>query len=355
MDNLNLSIQKLRFNSFFLFWLPVIALLGTLFVHNFFIEFKYSPGTYKFNNTNVKEVFCNEENNYCHNLDLLIPNLNKKNLDLCEKNDYYVQIIDWSEGKAGNSELRNFSFEVIFELKKNYKYIFKKSNIEAEKCIKNAKYYSLYKIFPEIFNLVYKLKNDKKYSLATTHAVYPFLFGETSISNIAKRFPVNYIFKSLLIISSIFMLIYWYSYNKIYNLLTSNNKNNEFLILGYLSGIFLFLHVIFLGSENQSEIFKSMRRLIIVSFILCEILAQFFLIKKIYPIKKNILNYISKFFLYLKVFLVGFILLATVIIITILIFYDLPNNFDYFLEWNYFLILLFFYLLTFFMWKKKVK
>ena len=82
MDNLNLSIQKLRFNSFFLFWLPVIALLGTLFVHNFFIEFKYNPSAYKFNNTNVKEVFCNEENNYCNNLDLLIPNLNKKNLDI---------------------------------------------------------------------------------------------------------------------------------------------------------------------------------------------------------------------------------------------------------------------------------
>ena len=247
------------------------------------------------------------------------------------------------------------SFEVIFELKKNYKYIFKKSNIESEKCIKNAKYYSLYKIFPEIFHWVYKLKSDKKYSRATTHAVYPFLFGETSISNIAKRFPVNYIFKSLLIISSIFMLMYWYSYNKIYNHLTSNNKINEFLILGYLSGIFLFLHVLFLGSENQSEIFKVIRRLIIISFILCEVLAQFFLIKKVYLIKKNILNYISEFFLYFKVFLVGFILLATVIIITILIFYDLPKNFDYFLEWNYFLILLFFYLLTFFMWKKKIK
>ena len=355
MDNLNLSIQKLKFNSIFLFWLPVIAILGTLFVHNFFIEFKYSPAAYKFNNTNVKEVFCNEENNYCHNFNLFIPSLNKKNLDLCETNQYNVQIIDWSEGKAGNSELHMLPFTLNFELKKNYKYIIIKSNIKNKNCIKNAKYYNLYKIFPEIFYWVYKIKSNKKYSRATTNAVYPFLFGETSISNIAKRFPVNYIFKSLLIISSIFMLMYWYNYNKIYNNLTSNNKNNEFLILGYLSGIFLFLHVIFLGSENQSEIFKSMRRLIIVSFILCEILAQFFLIKKIYPIKENILNYISKFFLYLKVFLVGFILLATVIIITILIFYDLPKNFDYFLEWNYFLILLFFYLLTFFMWKKKVE
>ena len=39
---------------FFYFWLPVIALLGTLFVHNFLIEFKYNPAAYKFNNTNIK-------------------------------------------------------------------------------------------------------------------------------------------------------------------------------------------------------------------------------------------------------------------------------------------------------------
>ena len=355
MGNLNLSIQKLRFNSFFLFWLPVIALLGTLFVHNFFVEFKYTPDAYKINNTNVKEILCSEENNYCHNLDFLIPNLDKKKLDLCEKDYFKVQIIDMSKNKDGNSELLDLSLSRKFELKKNYKYIFSNSYTQNNNCIKNAKYYNLYKIFPEIVHWLYKLKKEKKYTLATTHAVYPFLFGETSISNIAKRFPVNYIFKSLLIISSIFMLMYWYSYNKIYNYLISNNKINEFLILGCLSGIFLFLHVLFLGSENQSEIFKAIRKLIIISFILCEVLAQFFLIKKIYSIKENILNYINKFFLYFKVFLVGFILLVTVIIITILIFYNLPKHFDYFLEWNFFLILLFFYLLTFFMWKKKIK
>ena len=149
------------------------------------------------------------------------------------------------------------------------------------------------------------------------------------------------------------MVMYWYSYNKIYNHLSLNNKINDFLIFGCLSGFFLFLHVLFLGSDIQSEIFKSIRRIVIVSFILCEVLAQFFLVKKIYSIKKNILNYINEFFLNLKILLVGFILLATATIITILIFYDLPKKFDYFLEWNYFLILLFFYLLTFFMWKNK--
>ena len=350
MGNLNLSIRKLRFNSFFLFWLPIIALLGSLFIHNFFVEFKYRPDQYKFYDTNVKEILCNEKNNYCYNLDLLIFNSDRTELDLCEKDVTNVHIIynskkiEWNDGKAIPNR---------FELKKNYKYVFSNSYIENQKCIKNAKYYNLYKLFPEIFDWLYKVKINKKYTSGTMHAVYPFLFGETSISNIVKRYPIYYIFKPLLIMSCIFMVIYWYWYNKIYNHLSLNNKINDFLIFGCLSGFFLFLHVLFLGSDNQSEIYKSIRRIVIISFILCEVLAQFFLIKKIYLIKKNILNYINEFFLNLKILLVGFILLATATIITILIFYDLPHYFDYFLEWNYFLILLFFYLLTFFMWKNK--
>ena len=41
-----------------------------------------------------------------------------------------------------------------------------------------------------------------------------------------------------------------------------------------------------------------------------------------------------------------------ILILTILIFYNLPSNIDYILEWNYFLILLIFYFLSYLMWKK---
>ena len=125
------------------------------------------------------------------------------------------------------------------------------------------------------------------------------------------------------------------------------------MIYGYLSGLFLFLHVLFLGIDLDNNIFQSIRRIVIVCFILCEILAQFCLVKKIYSIKKNIKIYINELFLKLKIILVGFILIASFIILSTLAFYDLEQNFDYFLEWNYFLILLLFYLLTFLMWKKE--
>ena len=42
------------------------------------------------------------------------------------------------------------------------------------------------------------LKSNNKYTSGTGNAVYPFLYGETSISNIVKRFPINYLFKPLL-------------------------------------------------------------------------------------------------------------------------------------------------------------
>ena len=53
--------------------------------------------------------------------------------------------------------------------------------------------------------------------------------------------------------------------------------------------------------------------------------------------------------------IVGFVIVATIFIVLILIIYDLNKKFDYILEWNYFLILLFYYLFSFFMWKKEFK
>ena len=85
-------------------------------------------------------------------------------------------------------------------------------------CIKNSNYYNIYKKFPFIFEFLSNLKSNNKYAAATSKAVYPFLYGESSISNIVKRFPVNYLFKPLFYISSILMLMYWLYYQKIFNL-----------------------------------------------------------------------------------------------------------------------------------------
>jgi hypothetical protein len=219
-------------------------------------------------------------------------------------------------------------------------------------CIKNSSYYNIYKKVPFIFELLSNLKSNKKYAVATSETVYPFLYGETSISIIVKRFPMNYLFKPLLYISSILMMMYWLYYHKIFNLIEKEKKINKFLIFGAASSIFLFFHVLFLGTGIENEIFTKLRKLIIVLFIFCELTAQFFLAKRIYVCRTLIAPYTFKPVIYLKIAFVATIILISIIITGTLVFYNLPPHVDYFLEWNYFLVLLFFYLLSSIMWKK---
>ena len=218
-------------------------------------------------------------------------------------------------------------------------------------CIKTSSYYNIYKKIPFIFEFLTNLKKNNKYASGTPGVVYPFLYGESSISNIVKRFPINYLFKPLLYISSILMMMYWLYYQKIFNLIEKEKRINKFLIFGAASSIFLFFHVLFLGSGIENEIFTKLRRLVIVLFILCELLAQFFLAKRIYVCRTLIASYTFKPVIYLKIAFVATIILISITIIGILTVYNLPPSVDYFLEWNYFLILLLFYLLSSIMWR----
>ena len=81
-------------------------------------------------------------------------------------------------------------------------------------------------------------------------------------------------------------------------------------------------------------------------------MAQFFLIKKLFSIKKFINNFIKVLVLKFKWLFVLFFLVTTILILCILSIYNLPNEADYIIEWNYFVILSFYYLLTFYLWKK---
>tara|TARA_B100000579_G_C22647808_1_gene764646 strand:- start:443 stop:898 length:456 start_codon:yes stop_codon:yes gene_type:complete len=148
------------------------------------------------------------------------------------------------------------------------------------------------------------------------------------------------------------MILYWLRYQKIFNLIVENKKIYLFFIFGTLSGIFLFLHVLFLGMNLDFENFQKLRRFIISMFILCELLAQFFLIQKIISFRDFIFRYTYKKIVNIKIIFVSIIVLISLILILILAFYNIPDQIDNFLEWNYFLILLFFYLISSIMWKK---
>ncbi len=348
------SVKRLRIISLYLFVFPMIALLGMLLIHNIITSFNYSSDSF-FELKKNSPIICSKENNFCSDYIIIKKTPILKNC-LLKAHSRYISI---------NNKKINFKpyLEKYFlnnKIKDEYKskkieLIINETDEVNHQCIKNYKTYKYYNLFPYGFELIYNIKTHKDYSAGTKGAVYPFFYGETSISNIAKRFPTNFIFKPFLFLSSILMVLYWLNYNRIYNHISNNkNKINTFLVFGSFSAIFLFLHVSFLGQVINNEFFDLFRKLVIILFILFEILAQYFLVTKLYKIKSLLNNLISNKILFIKIVLVAFVLIASFIIIFTLSIFDLSKNVDYFLEWNYFLILLFFYLLSFFMWKKIV-
>ena len=63
------QIHKLRIISFLLFFTPVLALLGSLIIHNYLVSFKFElEGKFNFEKNIPGEtikILCTEENNFC--------------------------------------------------------------------------------------------------------------------------------------------------------------------------------------------------------------------------------------------------------------------------------------------------
>ena len=352
---LKASINRLVKTSLYLFLFTNIAIFATLITHNILIQSKFFYNFYEISTEDLKNYDCNESNNFCND----IWKTKSTTLDQCPIHQIRT-IYNISDVYLG-TEFDKFRY-ILFDKNKKIKPEYKESNIfisfevldkKNEACIKNYPIsYSLYKVFPQFANLIVNTKLKPNYYRATAGAVNPFFYGETSISNIAKRYPLYLIFKPLLIISSLLMIFYWTYTKKVILHFDRSEKIQSYYVLGVLSGIFLFLHVFFLGSEIENEIFQKLRKYIIAFFILFELMAQYFLIKKLFSIKKLIKNYTNYFFLQLKWFFVLIFLVLTVLITCLLIFTDLPKEVDYIIEWNYFVILSFYYLFTFYLWKK---
>ena len=353
-------INRLKKVSFWLFIIPCIAIIFSVLVNNLLVVFKFKQTMERGLPVNYEQNFpltiiCDEKNFYCSKFN---PKKVKFNFENCEK--FQIEYAFLIEGRIINS--KSYLYEKfdsglskqLFEdriVKKTYRH----TKILNDRCIKNSKLYSFYKIFPAPFYLIEKIRNNKNYTPATSGAVNPFIYGEVSISNVVKRFPISNFFKPLLFMTSFLMIFYWITYHKIFTSLDKSKKINNFTIFGVFSGLFLFFHFYFLGTKIDNEIFNQIRKLILVLFILFEILAQFFLTKRIYLSLDQINKYIFKKIFLIKIIFVSFIVISSVFIVTILIFFNLDSKIDYILEWNYFLLLLFFYLLSFLLWRPQSK
>lgn len=342
---INRSIHKLRITALLLFILPFIGLIFSLIFHNYLVstsKFASKNLIYPFDDFKIGNkilVECSEQNNWCN------WKIHDR-FDQCQK--YYVK------GELFYPDSTKILDENLSKkLKDDKEYLLAELEItdkKIENCILNSKFYHIYKIFPKTFEkITHKVQG---FNLGTSQVVNPIFYGESSISNIVKRFPINYIFKPLLFIASLIMFTYWFYFNKIFNFLFVEKKIRIFYIFGTLSAIFLFLHVFFLGSVYESKILTQLRRSYIIFFIFFEILAQVFLIKNILYKKDKLLKYLNNNIVICKLIFVSFVCFSTLIILSILLLYDLSSKIDYILEWNYFLILIIFYFLSFLMWKK---
>ena len=123
------------------------------------------------------------------------------------------------------------------------------------------------------------------------------------------------------------------------------------MIFGVMSAIFLIIHSLLLGIETDIKIFKFLRRVVLLSFIIFEIVAQTMLVINFYKLKIKLNNFFNSAVLKLKIILVSSLIFVALVSVPLLI--KSGNiHFKHGLEWNYFLGVILFYLLTRFFWKK---
>ena len=194
------------------------------------------------------------------------------------------------------------------------------------------------------------------------HWTFPYIDGGASISRTARPYPSWLIFKPAMFFTSYLLIKYWIYNRSIIKFFNSEHKYIKRIFnFGVASAIFLTLHSIFLGIKFDYDLYKLFRRLVLLSFIIFELIAQAYLVATFYSFREKLLPYINPNILKVKLILVSVLIIVATISIPII---SLPGNdffgfnlkfFKHALEWDYFLGIISFYLLTFFMWKNKLK
>ena len=184
-------------------------------------------------------------------------------------------------------------------------------------------------------------------------SMLPYIDGGVSISRVVRNYPLYLIFKPAMFFTSFLLIKYWLYTKEIIKSFDPHHKHiKKILFFGISSAICLTIHSIFLGIKIDHDLYKFLRRVIMLLFIIFELVAQAYLIATYLELKKKLEIVIHQKILLIKKNLITVLIIASVIAIPFLPF----NNFKllkHALEWNLFLGVITFYLLTFFMWKKK--
>ena len=189
--------------------------------------------------------------------------------------------------------------------------------------------------------------------------IFPYFDGGASISRTARVYPTYLIFKPAMFVTAYLLVKYWIYNKSIVKSINGDHKYiKKFMFFGIGSAVCLVIHSIFLGIKFEYDLYKLFRRVIMLSFIIFEIVAQAYLVAALYSFRKKLSEFINNKILTFKIILVSSLILVALISIPII---SLPGDnflglnlksFKHALEWDYFLAVISFYLLTFLMWKK---
>ena len=191
------------------------------------------------------------------------------------------------------------------------------------------------------------------------HNTFPYFDGGASISRTARPYPSWLVFKPAMFLTAFLLIKYWLYNKKIIEFFNPNHKHvKKVVFFGIASALALVVHSIFLGIKFDNDLYKLFRRVVMLSFIVFEIVAQAYLVATFYSFKEKLNDFINIKFLKLKFVLVTSLIVIALISIPIISLpgdYFLGFNLKFFkhaLEWDYFIGVISFYLLTFFMWKR---
>ena len=179
----------------------------------------------------------------------------------------------------------------------------------------------------------------------------PYLDGSLSISRASRTYPQFLVFKPSMFLTAFFLFFYWKNNNNLINNLRFTSINYKFKTFGILSAVFLVIHSILLGVKFDFQIYKLLRRVVLLAFIIFEIIAQGILVYHLYSLKEKIEKLINKKILVLKIALVAILTLVALFSLPLLISKG-NTHFKHALEWNYFVGVILFYLFSRFFWKR---
>ena len=156
------------------------------------------------------------------------------------------------------------------------------------------------------------------------HNTFPYIDGGASISRTARPYPTWLIFKPAMFLTSFLLIKYWLYNKSIIEFFNQDHKyKKKIIFFGIASAIALTIHSIFLGIKFDNDFYKLFRRVIMLSFIVFELVAQAYLVATFYSFREKLTNYINVKILNYKIILVSVLIIVAIISIPVI---SLPGN-----------------------------